>query len=45
MLIIFVINLGLLIATAWYDVDYQFAAVLTGGLNNEFGKYWALFYN
>ncbi|AHF58069.1 phosphatase PAP2 family protein [Spiroplasma eriocheiris] len=45
LLIIFVINLGLLIASAWYGVDYQIAAVLAGGLNNEFGKYWALFYN
>ena len=43
--IIFVINLGLLIATVWYDVDYQIAAVLTDGLNNEFGKYWVFFYN
>lgn len=44
LLIIVVASIGVMIATAWYSVDYQIAEEFAKGLNVEFGKYWSRFY-
>ncbi|WP_348736131.1 phosphatase PAP2 family protein [Spiroplasma endosymbiont of Ammophila pubescens] len=43
--IISLISLGVLIATGWYQIDYQIAAELAKPLSNEFVKYWVRFYD
>lgn len=39
--IIIVANIGLLIATSWYSIDYKIAEEISKGLTTEFGKYWS----
>lgn len=39
--LIIIINIGLLIATSWYSIDYKIAEEISKGLNTEFGKYWS----
>ncbi len=39
--IIIAINIGLLIATSWYSIDYKIAEEISKGLSTEFGKYWS----
>lgn len=34
-------NIGILIATSWYSIDYKIAEEIAKGLNTEFGKYWS----
>ncbi|GAA6238581.1 MAG: hypothetical protein SPLM_06980 [Spiroplasma phoeniceum] len=43
--IISLISLGVLIATGWYQIDYQIAVELAKPLSNEFVKYWVRFYD
>lgn len=43
--VISLISLGVLIATGWYQIDYQIAAELAKPLSNEFVKYWVRFYD
>ena len=40
-LIIVLANIGLLIATSWYSIDFKIAEVISKGLSTEFGKYWS----
>ncbi|RUO85901.1 phosphatase PAP2 family protein [Spiroplasma endosymbiont of Megaselia nigra] len=43
--IISLISLGVLIATGWYQIDYQIAVELAKPSSNEFVKYWVRFYD
>lgn len=43
--IIVATNIGLLIATSWYSIDYKIAEEISKGLTTEFGKYWTRFYD